>query len=216
MNSWRQPIFNTILAQIELIIDNPVLLFGLLFIAAAVNLFFPPTPLETITLFAAYLSARNVWTPFIIVGATAGGMFLSSLLLYHLTQNYGTALMKKPPFNKIITFNLYQKALQWFKRYGLYMIYLGKLVPGMTLYTVFCCGLLKLGNAKVLGSILLSNLLFFFALVILGRQLGIHWGYALPWVKKAGMVSLAAMLIFTIVGLIKYLLKLRREPNQNS
>ena len=193
-----------------MIIDNPVVLFGLLFVVAVINHFFPPTPLETITLFAAYLSSGKVWTPFVIVSATAGGMFISSFILYQLTQNYGTSLLKKPPFNKIITFNLYQKALHWFKRYGLYMIYIGKLVPGMTLYTVLCCGLMKVGNVKVLGSILLSNLLFFFALVMIGRQLGVNWGNALPWVKQAGLVSLAVMLIFTLIGMIKYLIKLKK------
>ncbi len=212
---WRQSIFNTILAQIEGIIDDPLVLFGLLFIVAAVNLFFPPTPLETITLFASYLSAGQVWAPLIIVSATAGGMFSSSLLLYRLTHQYGTSLMEKSPFNQIITFARYQKALHWFNHYGLYMIYLGKLVPGMTLYTVLCCGLLKLGNAKVLGSILLSNLIFFFALVILGRQLGVHWGNALPWVKQAGLISLAGMLIFTLAGLIKSMIKRKKKLDSN-
>lgn len=183
----------------------------MLFIVAAVNLFFPPTPLETITLFAAYLSAGQIWAPLIIVSATAGGMFTSSLLLYFLIHQYGTTLMEKSPFNQIVTSARYQKALHWFKRYGLYMIYLGKLVPGMTLYTVLCCGLLKLGNTTVLCSILLSNLIFFFALVILGRQLGVHWGDALPWVKQAGLISLAGMLIFTLGGLIKSLMKRKKK-----
>jgi len=187
----------------------------MLFVVAAINLFFPPTPLETITLFAAYLSAEKVWTPLIIIGATAGGMFVSSLLLYRLTQTYGASLIEKPPLNKIITDELYQKALRWFEKYGLYIIYLGKLVPGMTLYTILCCGLLNRQNAKVLWPIFFSNLFFFFILVMIGRQLGVHWGKALPWVKKVGLFSLTAMIIFTLVGAIQYLINLKKEASHD-
>jgi membrane protein DedA with SNARE-associated domain len=204
-------ILNSILAQIEAIIDNPLVLFGLLFIIAAINLFFPPTPLETVTLFAGYLSAGKFWTPFVIIGATAGGMFFSSLILYQLIQNYGTALIEKAPLNRLISFSLYRRAMHWFKHYGLYMIYLGKLVPGMTLYTVLCCGLLDLGHGKVLGSILLSNLFFFFALVMVGRQLGVHWGDALPWVKQIGLISLALIVIFTLLALLTYIIKFKKN-----
>jgi membrane protein DedA with SNARE-associated domain len=207
-------IFSTILAQVGAIIDNPVILFGLLFIFAAANLFFPPIPLETATLFAGYLSASGHGSPLIIITATVGGMFSASLILYQLTRKYGMALIEKSPLKNMFAVSMYQKTLHWFKRYGFYMIFLGKLVPGMTLYTVLCCGLLQLGITKVLWSVFLSNFLFFTALVMIGRELGVNWGNALPWLKQVGLVSLAVMVIFTVLALLKFIFELKRQPKE--
>jgi membrane protein DedA with SNARE-associated domain len=208
------PIFNTILTQVAAIIDNPVVLFSLLFVLGAANLFFPPIPLETATLFAGYLSANGHGSVIIIIIATTGGMFSGSFLLYQITKTYGMSLIEKTPLQQVISRNLSQKAFQWFKKYGLYTMYLGKLVPGMSLYTVICCGILKLETKKAVPVILLSNLLFFMALALAGRLLGANWGYALPWLTKIGGISLALMGIFTIGILLKCLINYRTKAKK--
>jgi membrane protein DedA with SNARE-associated domain len=197
-------IFDTVLAQMAAVIDNPFILFGLLFIFAAVNLFFPPIPLESAALFSGCLSATGHGSLIIVITATAGGMFASSLALYQITRSYGTGMLEKTPLKKYLTSDSYRKVLQWFKKYGLYTIFLGKLVPGMSLYTVICCGLLRLDAVKALPAILLSNLFFFTALVMIGRLLGANWNYALPWLTQVGPVSLIFMAIFSIYVIIHY------------
>jgi membrane protein DedA with SNARE-associated domain len=200
-------IFNNILTQVAALIDNPIALFSLLFIFGAANLFFPPIPLETATLFAGYLSANGYGSLIIIITATAGGMFSGSFLLYQISKTYGLNLIEKTPLRKVISPNLYQKAFRWFKKYGLYTMYLGKLVPGMSLYTVICCGILKMETKKALPAIFLSNLLFFTALAIAGRMLGANWGHALPWLIQIGLISLAVMGIFTLCAIINFFFK---------
>ena len=204
-------IFNTILTQVAALIDNPIALFSLLFIFAAVNLFFPPIPLETATLCAGYLSASGHGSLVIIIAATAGGMFCGSFILYQVTKSYGMGLLEKTPLQKVISRKLSQKAFQWFKKYGLYTIYLGKLVPGMSLYTVICCGILKLETKKALPAIFLSNLLFFMTLAQAGRLLGANWSNALPWLTQIELISLLAMGILIIWAIMKYLINNRTQ-----
>jgi Uncharacterized membrane-associated protein len=205
---------NTIFVQIAAIMDNPFTLFSIFFIFGAINLIFPPIPLETAILFAGYLSADGHGSPFVIIAATAGGMFIASLILYRLIKNYGMSYLEKTPLNKIVTRDLCQKAFNWFRKYGFYMIYLGKLVPGMSLYTVLCCGLLRLDSLKVSIAILLSNLLFFTALVLIGRILGENWGHALPWLEQIGLLALASMIIFTVLSVFKYFIGLKKQPKK--
>jgi membrane protein DedA with SNARE-associated domain len=143
----------------------------------------------------------------IIITATAGGMFSGSFILYQITKTYGISLIEKTPLRKVISQNLYRKAFRWFKKYGLYTMYLGKLVPGMSLYTVICCGVLKMETKKALLAIFLSNLLFFMVLAIAGRLLGANWGNALPWLTKVGVISLATMGIFTLCAIINFFIK---------
>lgn len=207
-------IFNTILTQVTAIIDNPFALFSLFFVFATVNLFFPPIPLETATLFAGYLSANGYGSLIIIIAATVGGMFSGSFLLYQITKTYGMSLIERTPLQKVISQKLSQKAFRWFKKYGLYTMYLGKLVPGMSLYTVICCGVLKLETKKALLTIFMSNLLFFMALAIAGRMLGANWGHALPWITKIGLISLAVMGIFTFCAIINFFIKYRSQAQK--
>jgi membrane protein DedA with SNARE-associated domain len=129
----------------------------------------------------------------------------SSLLLYHVTKNHGLSILNKTPlFKNFMTSARYRKIISWFKKYGIYTLFLGKLVPGMSLSTVICCGLLRLETAKTLAAIILSNLFFYAAIVMTGYILGTKWGYALPWLTQIGLISLAAMVAFTIFILIHY------------
>jgi membrane protein DedA with SNARE-associated domain len=204
-------IFNTILAQVTAIIDNPFALFGLFFIFGAANLIFPPIPLETATLFAGCLSANGHGSVIIIITATVGGMFSGSLILYLITKKYGMNLIEKTPLKKVISAKSYQKAFQWFQKYGLYMMYLGKLIPGMSLYTVICCGILQLKATKALLAMFLSNLLFFTALVLAGRVLGQNWSNALPWLTQIEFISLLFIGILVIYAVMKYFFHHKRS-----
>jgi membrane protein DedA with SNARE-associated domain len=177
----------------------------LLFIFAAANLFFPPIPLETAALFAGCLSGNGHGSTVVIIVAAVCGMSGSSLLLYHLTKNHGLNILNKTPLLKnFMTTALYRKIICWFTKYGIYTLFLGKLVPGMSLYTVICCGLLRLETTKTLTAIFFSNLFFYTALVMTGYILGAKWGHALPWLTQIGLISMAAMVVFTIFMLIHY------------
>lgn len=204
---------NTILDQVEKIIENPALLFMLFFTFALINLFFPPIPLETATLFAGYLTGTGKGSLLVVIGATVSGMFISSLLLYQLLKKYGVNIIQKTPLRKAIDSDSYRKTLLWFKKYGWWTIFLAKIVPGMSLYTTICGGLLQLETAKAAPAFFLSNLFFFLVLALTGKFLGKKWGDALPWLTRLGVAAMGITAIFTAVVIILFLIRSFRVKN---
>ena len=193
------------------ITDNPLSLFTVLFLLAVINLYFPPVPLETLTLFAGFLSGTGYGSIIIIITATAAGMSCGSILLYYYVRARGLAFLQRTPFRKFTAGPSYHQAVAWFRRYGIYTVFLGKLVPGMSLATVICCGVFDWKFRTAVGAICGSNLLFFGVLAISGRFLGVSWGHALPWLSK---ISAGAMVVFIIWLIVRTVIFLRRRHRE--
>ncbi len=155
--------------------DNPWLLLGILFAVAALNLFLPPVPLESITVLLGYLSGLGHGSLWILIAATTGGMTASSLLLYYLTRRFGEAIVFKTPLKKLISQATYQRSIAWFEKYGICALFIGKLIPGMSFCSVLCSGLLHLSPLRSGSAFFGSNLLFFGSLALLGRFFGEEW-----------------------------------------
>ena len=128
----ESPAMQSLLDQIIRFSDNPLLLFIMIFALAVANLFFPPIPLETLTLMAGYLSGTGRASLWAIISATTSGMFCGSLILYYISRRYHNTVISGTPLRKFFTKNSYLRAVGWFKKYGLWTVFLGKLVPGMS------------------------------------------------------------------------------------
>ena len=209
----ESPAMQSLLDQIIRFSDNPLLLFIMIFALAVANLFFPPIPLETLTLMAGYLSGTGRASLWVIIGATTSGMFCGSLILYYLSRRYHNTVISGTPLRKFFTKNSYFRAVGWFKKYGLWTVFLGKLVPGMSFYTIVCCGIFKLPTPKALAAFFSSNLIFFTVLAILGRTLGHHWRRIIPWLKSSGRLSYLVVGLVIIILLYLYLKHKRQLKN---
>lgn len=193
----------SLLHQLEPLIEDPSLLFGAMFILAVANIFFPPLPLETVTLFAGYLSGTGMASLMAIIAATTSGMFTGSMILYTLARKYGNDVILQTPLRKVITGKSYDKAALWFKKYGLAAIFLGKLVPGMSLYTVISCGVLGWPVSRAAPAFGASNLCFFGLLALLGRFFGRNWNRimeALRHINRATLLLVSAV-VLTAAGI---------------
>ena len=200
----------SLLDQVGRLMDNPWLLLLVMFSFAFSNLFFPPIPLETATLLAGYLSGTGRGSLVIIIIATSSGMFLASLVLYLLTRKYGLAFLSKTPLQHFITEKFFQRTTDWFQKYGLWAVFLGKLVPGMSLYSVLCCGLYKIKAQLAVPALFLSNLIFFTLLALIGKILGHQWREALPWLRKINLVSLLAVVLVCAGFIFFYKFRLKK------
>jgi membrane protein DedA with SNARE-associated domain len=165
-------LFHQLIRNVNLFIDQPVYLFLLLFAASLLNTFFPPVPVEAATFAAAYLASNGHGSVPVIFLSTLSGMFLGGFALYYLSAIYGCAIIEKKPFNKLINRKSYEKGEAWFQKYGVWILFLGKIVPGMTFVAVICCGVLRLSSKKAALGIFFSNLLYFGAIVAGGLFAG--------------------------------------------
>jgi membrane protein DedA with SNARE-associated domain len=198
---------NHLLNQIILLLDNPLALFLIMFGLSVANLFFPPIPLESATLVAGYLSGAGYGSLIVIVGSTVSGMFTGSLILFFLAKRYGESLFYKTPIKKIITEKSYHRAGKWFQKYGWWAIFIGKVIPGMSFYTIVFAGILRWESKRAATAFLASNLFFFMALALAGRALGSNWGKVIVWLGRLNKIALVIIGFLLVGGLIFYLVR---------
>lgn len=195
----ERPILDSLIQNFGTIADNAISLFGVLFVLATVNLFFPPTPLETAALFAGYLSGIGRGSILVIILATTTGMFCGSFTLYSLVKNKGISFLNRTPFKKLVCGKSYDRAMVWFKKYGIYAIFLGKLVPGMSLASVIGCGIYRWDGKTAALAFLGSNLIFYTILAYTGKLLGAYWGRALPWLTKVSGIAILVVIAVAVL-----------------
>lgn len=205
-------LLTAILHQLEFWLADPWLLFSAMFVLAVANIFFPPLPLETVTLFAGYLSGTGRGSLAVIIAATSSGMFAGSMILYALARKYGKDAISKPPLKRVITRKSYEMAIRWFEKYGLAAIFLGKLIPGMNLCMVICCGVMGWPVSRVAPVFGASNLCCFGLLALLGRIFGRNWKRitaALYRINRATLILAGIFLL--IIAAIKIRSRIRKR-----
>jgi membrane protein DedA with SNARE-associated domain len=155
--------------------DQPVLLFGAFFILSLAHMFVPPIPLESITVFGSYMAGSGHGNAFLIWVATTIGMSVSSILMYWLAKFQGEKLLQIKWVRKYLPEKYIEKARTWFQKYEIWAIFFGKCITGMSFAVVFCCGLFKLEQRRTLIALFLANALYYGALVVIGRYVGLKW-----------------------------------------
>jgi membrane protein DedA with SNARE-associated domain len=190
--------------------DQALALGGLLFGLALLNVFLPPVPIETISLFMGYLVASEHVNAVEAWSALSGGMAVGSTSLYLLTRKHGKRLFKLRWVRNQVTPQRLRQVEAWFQKRGLWIIFAGKLVPGMSFATVLVVGLFGAEPRSTLIAIYLANALYFGATMILGYYLGENWHDVIDIVKRAWPWVLGILLV--AVGIYSVIWYRNRKP----
>lgn len=205
-------LFHQFLRHVHIFIDQPAYLFLLLFTASVLNTFFPPVPIEAAALAAGYLASTGHGSLFVIIASTTIGMFVGGMSLFYLARIYGGAVIERPPLNKLIDRRSYDKGVAWFQKYGVWTLFLGKLVPGMCFCSIVCSGILKLGTKRAVFGIFASNLLFFGAIAVTGMFAGDEARHFIAWIRYLGSYIYLIAAVIVLAVLFFYL----RKRSKNS
>ncbi|MHB9154172.1 MAG: DedA family protein [Endomicrobiales bacterium] len=181
--------------HIYLVADAPASLFAVMGLAALGNTFFPPIPIEAVTILAGYLASTGHGSLAVIIAATTLGMFLGSMALFFLVRYWGSGLLLKPPFNRLVDRQSVERASAWFQKYGIAAFFFAKFVPGMNFCAVFAGGILRMGKGRAVLGIFLSNLACFTGLAYLGFLSGEKWREVYAFAGKTGMLTAALVVL---------------------
>jgi membrane protein DedA with SNARE-associated domain len=198
-----------LLQTIFAIADNGTALFWLMFAASLANTFFPPIPIEFATVFAGYLVSAGHGDIPVIISATVAGMTLGSVAVYYLARIYGTPLFARPPFDRIVKKDTYDRAAAWFEAYGIGTLFLAKFVPGMNFVAIVCAGILRFGQTKAVAGIFASNLFVFALLAFIGKTAGERWQDVYRLLGKAGGV-IAVVVILLLLALLFFRSRIKK------
>jgi membrane protein DedA with SNARE-associated domain len=186
-----------LLGQIFTVADNHFLLALVVFAASLTHAFLPFVPVEASSICAGYMVSLGHGSAPVIIISAALGMSLGHLIIYMLSIRHGEAILAMRPFNKLFTPRQYVKMKVLFRRYGVWSLFIAKVVPGMAFCSVVCSGIFKLRRQKAIIGIIGSNLLQFTGLVFLGRLVGVHWKETYAMING---ISGALLLILLIVA----------------
>lgn len=135
-----------------------------------------PIPSEVILPFAGYLcfqGSLNVWI--VLVVATIAGIF-GSLIDYYIGLKGMEALTKHKIMGKfVMSATQIEVAQKWFDKYGSFMVFISRLIPGFRTTLSFPAGAAKMNLPKFLTFTTAGCLLWNATLIYLGWYLGKDW-----------------------------------------
>jgi membrane protein DedA with SNARE-associated domain len=211
MECLLEQLFNTAVS----FADSPFAFFIFLFLAGFANFFFPPVPIELVTVFCGYLVSQGHSSLVSVISAPTLGMFAGSVLCYRISRYFGAPILEKPFFARYINDDALTRTRHWLEKYGAVSLFFSKFVPGVYLCAVVSSGILALKETRIYTAFLLANLALFMLLAFIGKIGGERWREVYAAVGKKGAIAIVGTLL--VCMFISLAVKLARKlKKQNS
>ena len=124
--------------------DYPYLGAGLLFLLCGLGL---PLPEEIVLIFAGYACAPGVLPgPMslpLMMAWCGGAILLGDLIPYVAGRTFGTRLLRLRWLRLLVTKKRLATFDRWFRRYGDYVIFIARFLPGIRVVAFFTAGTMK-------------------------------------------------------------------------
>ncbi len=190
--------------------------FGI-FIAAFVETIFPPIPSELIFPLAGFVSFKsnyNYFQIFLMSVSGALGSTIGAVLIYFLSYKIGRAAVLKVGKYLLINENKVKKSEDWFERYGVYAVFLGRLAPGIREIISVPAGIAKMNFTKFIIFTFAGSLTWSTFLVFLGYAFGNSWNSLASALSDLFPIFFAVLVLCIGVVVIIYLFKRKRKRNR--
>jgi membrane protein DedA with SNARE-associated domain len=208
-----------ILEWFYLLFDNWLMLFLFLLILGMINTFVPPIPLEGLIVLGAYLSGTGHGNLSAIWLAPSLGMLLGGMLLFWIVRLNQEWLFRWKLLKKHLTAEdsrvraRINKGHDWFERYGVWAIFISRFIPGMGLVTIFTAGLSKMAWYRVSLVIGFVNLLYFAAMILIGRFVKKEWELIMDLLKPVLSWAGGLLVVTGVVCFLIWRAKKRKKDN---
>lgn len=183
---------------------SPWLVYLGFFISAILQITVPPYPGDTILIFGGYLGSIGVKAGNVpILISYLLGTVLSSYALYVLGARKGETVLKFKLISKYFPPNHQIKAKNWLFKYGIFIFFICKFIPGLNSLIIIFGGIFRYNPLwAYLGvgiACLFHNILFF----LIGRSIGDNLESIKLFLTTYNRVVIAAVVVVAI-GYIVY------------
>ncbi len=180
-----------------------------IFLAMLVEGIFTPIPSELIMPFAGYVASTGELNYFLVILVGSLGAVIGSTVAYMLALWLGRPLVDR--FG--IFFGLDEEKMvsaeRWFKRWGVWGIFIGHSLPGIRSVISFPAGLSKMDLRKFVTFTFAGAMVWNTVLVTAGYTLGENW---IEFWKKTDSLHLDIIILAGLgVALVLYFLYKRRK-----
>lgn len=185
---------------------SPFWIYVVLFFFAFIENVFPPSPSDLVVVIGGSLIAANSihFIPTLFI--TTIGSVVGFMTLYFIGSKIDRKVVKAGKLKFIPTEGL-DKAELWFNKYGYFIIFANRFLPGTRSVISFFAGLSELNAKKTAilaaGSAFIWNAIIIYLGIIFGNNIKIVDKYLSTYSNIIVIVTIVIVLIFTIKYFIK-------------
>lgn len=190
--------------------------FGL-FMAAFIETIFPPIPSELIFPlggFVAFKSNFSYFETFMMSLSGAIGATMGSAIIYFISLKVGRLAIVKMGKYVFVNEKKIKNAEEWFEKYGIYAVFLGRMAPGVRELISVPAGIARMPFIKFLVFTFLGSLVWSSMLVFTGYVLGNSWNSLSESVSD--YFSYITVIIFLGIGIVLIIYLMRRRNKISS
>ena len=172
--------------------------FGLVFLMVLENVF-PPIPSELILPLAGYMASQDELNLWGVVAAGTLGSVLGALPLYWVGRKYGQERLcrfagKHGRWLALSPDDI-TRASRWFDRYGLWTVFLCRLIPGLRSLISIPAGIRRMPMATFLACTALGTALWSALLALAGWWLGNNFDQVSKWLDPVVYIVLGTIVL---------------------
>lgn len=179
---------------------------------------FPPIPSELIMPLGGYLAAQgklSVWG--VMISGTMGAL-TGAVFLYALGRNVPLSKLQRWVDRQgrwlTISYNDMGRAEKWFKRYGGWAVFFGRLVPGLRSLISIPAGLGKMKVVPFLMWTTIGSAIWTALLTIAGYVLGSKFHAMGKVLDPVGWVVFGLLVVWYIVRILRHPGKAKRRAHK--
>lgn len=187
------------------IITSLVSSYGYLgiFIAAFAETIFPPIPSELIFPLAGFVGFKSNFTyfeTFLMASSGAVGATFGAIVIYLISFKIGRIAIVKLGKYVFVSEKKIESAERWFKKYGVYAVFLGRMAPGVRELISVPAGIARMPFAKFVTFTFFGSLIWSVILVFLGYFLGNSWESLSE--TLSGYFTIISVIVFLSIAIV--------------
>lgn len=178
----------------------PGLVYAILALAGFLENIFPPVPSDFIAAFGAFLTHRSALTPTRVWLAVWSLNAVGAVVFYVLTRRWGPAFTESRLGRRLLPSSAIASLEQGYLRFGLWGIFLTRLLPGFRSVVSPFAGLVRLPALPTLLTMIVASGIWYGGLTWIGYRVGGEWEAIATILNRINTTLLVAA--FVLVGLI--------------
>jgi len=187
-----------------------------IFVLMALEGSFLPVPSEIILTFSGYLVSQGRFALFLVAIVGALGNVVGTLITYAVGRYLGLPFLYRYGKYVLVTRDEIDRASRLFERYGIAIIFISRLIPGVRGYISIGAGVAQMNIAVFITTVFVGSFLYSLALTYIGVILGENWDIVGAYFRQFDSVIIVTVLLIGGWWLWRRIKALRREHNQQS
>ena len=169
-----------------------------------------PIPSEVVVPAGGALAAAGRLNFFAVVAAATLGNLLGSLVAYWLAARFGRPVLLGPGRYLGIRRHHVELADRWFKRYGLWAVFFGRMLPVVRTYISFPAGLAGVPMGRFIALTVVGAIPWNLGLAYVGLKLGQNYDAIARFIQAGGYL----IAVVVVVILVAWYLIGRRDDEE--